>query len=131
MKEQRKDKREERRKKERCIKCYRGERTQEWGKFIKIIVDQLPPMSLKGQVLVDTSGDLANCWRGTCNEPMSQANNLRRWHQRQPQCSQFKRKDLTPRMQIVGREQTYETIPDRSGKMVKLTSGFVEIPQQM
>lgn len=28
-------------------------------------------------------------------------------------------------------EQTYETIPDRSGKMVKLTSGFVEIPQQM
>lgn len=59
------------------------------------------------------------------------ASNLRRWHLRQPQCSQFKRKDLTPRMSDGGGEQTYETIPDRSDKMVKLTSGFVEIPQQM
>lgn len=49
----------------------------------------------------------------------------------QPQCSQFKRKNVTPRTQDGGGEQTYETIPDRSDKMVKLTLGFVGIPQQV
>ena len=34
-------------------------------------------------------------------------------------------------MQDGGGEKTYETIPDRSDKMVKLTLGFVGIPQQM
>lgn len=60
-----------------------------------------------------------------------EASHLWRRHLRQPQCSQFKRKNLTPRMQDDGGEQTCETSPDRSDKMVKVTSGFVGIPQQM